>query len=98
MERAKIHEKQRNLPEAERDITSALELENRNLNALLRRALLYTATKEYEKAEVDYSNYLSVDQTNAFVYQNYGIILQHLGKESEAIVHFCKSLELEPYS
>lgn len=59
---------------------------------------MYTATKEYEKAEVDYANYLAVDQTNAYVYQNYGVVLQHLGKENEALVHFNRSLELEPYS
>ena len=80
LERAKIHEKQRNFQQAEKDLTAALGIDSKSLSALLRRAILYTTAKEYEKAEMDYASYLLIDKTNAFAYQNHGVVLQHLGR------------------
>jgi len=57
-----------------------MELDPKNIMAIFKRAILYTSLKNYPCAEKDYSHYLVLDRSSAFVWSNRALILQAQGR------------------
>jgi tetratricopeptide (TPR) repeat protein len=97
VERGKLHEKQRHDQLAIEDYTKAIEVDERNLTAVFRRAILYTSLKDYINAENDYTRYIALDRSSAFVFSNRALILLAQGRTREALLDLNTALEIEPF-
>ena len=71
-------------------------IDPKNLMAIFKRAILYTSLKDYPKAESDYSKYLLLDRSSAFVWSNRALIFQAQGRTQEALSDLNTALKVDP--
>ncbi len=77
------------------ELESAVELDPNNFTALNVLGLVYGKLNLPEKAEFSFKNSLNI-QEMAQTHGNYGILLENLGRKSEAISEYKKALTLNP--
>ena len=82
--------------EASTDFDMALQVEPRNLPALLGRANANYASKRFTASLADYARIIEVDPDNAMAYFKRGNIHLDLKEFASAVSDFSKSLELNP--
>lgn len=84
------------MPKAIEALGKAIELNPKLCDAYLRRAMLYGAMGDHEKAIIDASRAIQLDPWQSAAYFNRGVAWSARGDERKAIDDFSKSIELNP--
>lgn len=95
-ESAERHYSSGNYKSAIEDYTTAISIDPSYLNAYLRRAFCYSATKDYDGALSDYSKILELKPNHVWALNSRGSAYNKLKKYDLAMADFNKLLELEP--
>lgn len=81
---------------AVKDYDKAIELNNKNVVALLNRGLLFAKFNQTQTALQDFQRVEELDPKNFFVHYNRAKLYYQMGKSSECIEQFNKAIELDP--
>jgi len=76
----------------------ALELDPRNVTALLMAATAYYDIGSYREAALYYQKVLEIDPNQVFAYEALGDILFHEERFQEALQYYQRGIELDPYN
>lgn len=87
----------RKSPLAVEYLTTAMQLDPNNTNAIYGLAMYYQDLEEYDKAEELYRQMLSINEHSADAWHNLGYIeMTHYGDFERAVEYFDKALEADP--
>jgi tetratricopeptide (TPR) repeat protein len=81
--------------DAENYYKKALQIDPKSLGAKNGLGSVYFNTKQYNKAEKEFDEIISVDPYYAPVYVNYGLLKAHQGQYRESIDYFNKAISLD---
>lgn len=94
--RGKIFYNNADYVEAEEYFTKTIEMEPKNINALLQRGFTRNLLKNFEGALNDFSEVIKLNPEHQYAYISRGSALNKLGEYNKAIADFNKALELDP--
>ena len=78
-------------------LTTAMQIEPNNTNAIYGLAMYYQDIEEYDKAEELYRQMLSINDKSADAWHNLGYLeMTHYGDFKQAVEYFDKALEADP--
>lgn len=78
------------------DFSNALELDDRNQDALMNRANVFLARKGYDQAQQDFGKVIEMNRGNAAAYAGRARAFAEAGSHDRALADLGKLLELEP--
>jgi tetratricopeptide (TPR) repeat protein len=78
------------------DFSNALELDDRNQDALLNRGNVLLSLKEFDQAQQDFSKGIDLNAGNTAAYAGRAKAFEAIGNYDRAIADLAKLLELEP--
>lgn len=73
-----------NFPKAAEAYSAAIKLDSKSAHLYSQRAASYAGIKEYQKAELDYTNAIQIDPGNKNYYYQRGVINIELGQKEAA--------------
>ena len=80
--------------QAEKDFAEALDINPDNIDAYMKRALLFIKTEQYEKALPDIEEIMILDDKNAYAYLYKAIVFRNMGKFSESLKNYDAALKI----
>jgi predicted O-linked N-acetylglucosamine transferase (SPINDLY family) len=80
--------------EAEDCLNRSLQVQEKNVSALLNLGALLRRTQRYEEAILAYEKALAIDENNSKAYFGIAIVLQELNRDKEALNYYEKNIKL----
>jgi tetratricopeptide (TPR) repeat protein len=96
MNRAFFFVSQKNFKDGIADYSRVLELDGRNVSALVNRANAYVEVGSYQDALADYSKAQRLNKTEVAIYRGRGWVYQLLGKTDFARAAIEEGLKIAP--